>query len=41
MWTTLALAIVTSLIKSPNKSAAFEKQLLELRDSINALFPGK
>lgn len=40
MIATLALAILKSLIKNPLKAERLKKELLEIRDGINVLFPG-
>lgn len=40
MFTSFALSILLSVIKNPSKAIALKRELLSLRDAINAAFPG-
>jgi hypothetical protein len=35
------VVLVAGLVKNPAKSASLQTQLLEIRDSINEIYPGK
>lgn len=39
MFTGLALSMLLSVVKNPQKAATLKVQLLELRDAINLAFP--
>ena len=39
MFTQFALSILISVIKNPTKALALKRELLSLRDAINAAFP--
>lgn len=41
MLISLALAVLKSLIKNPSKARTLKKELLDVRDGINLLFPGE
>lgn len=41
MLVTLALSILKAFIKNPAKAATMKRELLEIRDAIDTLFPNE
>ena len=41
MLASIALSVLLSVIKNPSRRVALKRELLSLRDAINAAFPGE